>query len=280
MMETKNNKQSSISLNWLWGSVLIVLGVAALLGQLIPGFGGLVWAAFFVGGGTVFLTIYLRNKEQWWALIPGYALAVVGGIILLAESDLDGNITGTFVMFAIALPFVYVYMLNRRENWWALIPAYATSAIGAVIAVSDILYDSLMASFIMFAIALPFFYVYLRNRQENWWALIPGYATSAIGVFLIFVDIMPEVLTAPFVLFAIALPFFVVYLQNHNHWWALIPAGIMATIGIGLLIAEVQYIVPVVFIILGIFLLGRQVSGGRSKEASKTGPDADKPPSV
>lgn len=227
-METKNNTPSSISLNWLWGSILIALGGAALLGQFVPGFGGLIVAAFFVGGGAIFFTIYMRNHEHWWALIPGYALIMIGALILFGTAGFPGEFIGAFVMFAIAFPFLYVYIRN----------------------------------------------------QENWWALIPAYVMSSIGVLIAFESIMPEFLVAPYVMFSIALPFLYVYLRNREHWWALIPAGIMSLIGIGLLMAEVKYVVPAALIILGIYLLGRQVIHDKSEAAPATGPGADKPPSV
>ncbi|MBN1312459.1 MAG: hypothetical protein JXB30_13665 [Anaerolineae bacterium] len=227
-METKNNNQSSISLNWLWGSILIVLGGVALLSQFVPWFGELLWAAVFVGAGAVFFTVYIRDRQHWWALIPGYALAMVGVLIMLARINFPGEFIGSFVMFAIAFPFIYVYM-NNRDNWWALIPAYATSAVGVLIAISGFAPEFLIAPYVMFAIAFPFFYVYVRNRE---------------------------------------------------HWWALIPAGVMSVIGAGLLMSSVEYVIPIALIILGIYLLGRQASAGKPAIPPTTGPDADKPPSV
>jgi hypothetical protein len=284
-METKNNNHSSLSPNWLWGSVLIVLGGAALLGQLMPGwFGGLVWAALFAGSGAVFFTVYLGDRQRWWALIPGYILVIIGAIILFGTSNFPGEFIGTFVMFAIAAPFIYVYLLNREQNWWALIPAYAMSVIGLIVATSSVLPGLMIGSWIMFAIAAPFIYVYLRNH-EHWWALIPAYAMSAIGVLVAVSSFIPGPVIGAYVLFAIALPFIYVYLRNHEHWWALIPAGIMSVIGAGLLIAGIQEIVPVTLIIpvalivAGIFLLGRQVAGDKPGIEVKTGPGADKPPS-
>jgi hypothetical protein len=131
----------------------------------------------------------------------------------------------------------------------------------------------------MFAIAFPFLYVYMNNR-ENWWALIPAYATSAVGVLIALSGFAPEFLIAPYVMFAIAFPFFYVYVRNREHWWALIPAGVMSVIGVGLLMAKVQYVVPAALIIAGIYLLGRQVSTDKPAIPPTTGPGADKPPSV
>jgi hypothetical protein len=277
-METKNNNQNSINLNWLWGSLLIALGAAFLLGQFVEGFSGLIVAAFFVGGGAIFFTIYARNHEHWWALIPGYALLMIGTIIVFATAGFPGELIGAFVMFAIALPFFYVYVKNR-ENWWALIPAYIMASIGTLVAFGDIFPDFLIAPFVLISIALPFLYVYLRNR-ENWWALIPAYVMLVIAFPLSLEIIFPGVLVAPYVMFAIALPFLYVYLRNREYWWALIPAGVTSLIGVGLLMTEVKYVVPAVLIVIGVYLLGRQVIHDKPEDAPLSGPDADRPPSV
>lgn len=228
-METKNDKPSSTSLNWLWGSILIALGVTALLAQFVPGLKGPIVASFFVAGGAIFFMVYMRDHEHWWALIPGYTLVMIGGVILLGTVGFPGNFIGVFIMLAIAFPFLYVYVRNR-ENWWALIPAYVMSSIAGIIAFSGILPGKLMGSYVLFSIALPFFYVYLRDRE---------------------------------------------------HWWALIPAGIMSLIGVGLMLGSgIPYVVPAVLIVIGIILLGRQVVPDKPGIVVTNGPDADKPPSV
>jgi hypothetical protein len=63
-------------------------------------------------------------------------------------------------------------------------------------------------------------------------------------------------------MFAVAAPFFLVYFQDTQKWWALIPGGIMGFIGLSFLIAEgsLQYVVPVVLIAAGVWILVRQFS--------------------
>ncbi len=169
------SQRSSVS---TWGIALIVLGVIFLLGQVMPWFSDLMWAGGMAAVGLVFLTVYGRNRSQWWALIPAYVFFAIAGLILLDMLPLPGDIDGAYVMFAIAAPF---------------------------------------------------FYVYLRNRQN---------------------------------------------------WWALIPSGIMAFIGLGLLMDSVPYLVPAVLILIGVVLLVRQFSGSKPASAlvsePLTGPEADK----
>lgn len=77
-----------------------------------------------------FVALYLRNRAAWWALIPAYALAAVGGVVLIAESlGASDNLITAYVMFATAAPFFFVYARNRSQ-WWALIPGGILGAIG------------------------------------------------------------------------------------------------------------------------------------------------------
>lgn len=238
-MERQPEVRAPQNMNTMWGAVLIVLGLAALLNQFVfhLDLAALVWAALFAAGSMIFLSVYLGNRSQWWPLIPAYAMAVIAVIIVLATlSDLGGlfgitgEFIGTFVLLAIAFPFYYVYTRNTAKNWWALIPAYVMTAVAGIVLFSQWLPDNLMPVYIMLAVAAPFYYVYLRNRQN---------------------------------------------------WWALIPAGIMTVIALGLLTASFQFVIPIALILVGVFLLVRQVSGGSTPPpAPLTGPEADKPKSA
>jgi hypothetical protein len=113
---------------------------------------------------------------------------------------------------------------------------------------------------VLSAVALPFLVVFLRNRQ-HWWALIPAYTLFVVGLMvgLIGLGILDDLLIPAYVMFAIAIPFFVIFARNRQHWWALIPAGILTAIGISFLLAEDMFIVigPVLLIIAGAFILFR-----------------------
>lgn len=106
---------------FVWGVILIAAGSVMLLQQL----GGNLLASasipgllFLVGGGA-FLSVFLRDRQQWWAMIPAAALAAVGATILAGEGGVDGS---SAFFGVLSLGFFGVY-LWRREQWWALIPA-------------------------------------------------------------------------------------------------------------------------------------------------------------
>ena len=231
-METKPEvSRSFTNMSWIWGVVLILLGGVALLGQVfnLPSFGGFFWASFFAGGGLIFLTFYLRDHTQWWAQIPAYVFFIIGILIAAASFDVDGKVVGVFVMWAIALPFFYVYSRNPNQHWWALIPAYVMTAVGMAVALSDWIDGKLMGAFITGAIALPFYVVYIRDRK---------------------------------------------------HWWALIPAGLMSLIAVGLAASQFSFLIPVGLIAVGVYLLLRQRLPRHNQLPPSSGPEADKPQAV
>jgi hypothetical protein len=70
-----------------------------------------------------FLAVYLRDRAQWWFLIPAYVLLAVAVMIGLESAGILGDeLTATFVLLCVAVPFFIVFLRNR-EQWWFLIPA-------------------------------------------------------------------------------------------------------------------------------------------------------------
>jgi uncharacterized membrane protein HdeD (DUF308 family) len=184
-----------------------------------------MWVAVLVIGGIVVYAIYATDREEKWIVIISYAMLAVAGLLVLLELNvLRDALVATYVLLAIALPFLVAFLLNRT-NWGLLIPAYVLFVIGVMVPLIEL---GVLADFI-----------------------IPAY-----------------------ILLAIAIPFFVVYLRNSSNWWALIPAGILTVIATSFLIAEaaVEYIFAIALIAGGILIVVRQFT--RRDEIE----DADSPP--
>lgn len=133
--------------------------------------------------GVPFLVVYLRNREHWWALIPAFIMLAIALMLLLTTLNILGDdLIALFVLYSIAIPFLVVYFRNR-EHWWALIPAYVMIVIGTMVGLIEtgVLDDMMIPAYINLAIAVPFFVVYFRNK-ENWWALIPGGIMGLVGL--------------------------------------------------------------------------------------------------
>jgi hypothetical protein len=205
-MDTRAKKQALV-----WGGLLILFG-AVLMAENLTDLSAWMWVGVLVLAGLIPLVVYLSDRAEWGFLIPAYVFWAVAGLVALVTlSILSGDFVALYVLGAIALPFLVVFARNRA-NWWALIPAYVLLCVGAMVVLIE---QSLLGDL-----------------------LIPAY-----------------------VMFAIALPFFVVYLRNTTHWWALIPGGVTSAIGLSFLIAEAvaQYVVPVVLIVAGAVILVRHL---------------------
>lgn len=185
-MKEQTNKQGLI-----WGGLLILLGLMWLTSNFVD-LDAWLWVVVLGAGGGGIYVLYGKESDEKWTLIVSYVMIAVALLIaLLTLNILRNGFVATYVLFAIGLPFLYVYFQSGRTAWYYLIPAYVLGAVGLMVPLIEfgILKDIMVASYVMFAVAIPFFVVYARN-SEHWWALIPGGITAVIGFsFLLAADV-------------------------------------------------------------------------------------------
>jgi len=221
----------------------------------------------------------MQSKSGKQSLVGGGLLILFGAMSLLEVYVDLGPWVWVAVLTLAGLSIYAVYAIDRVDKWM-LIPSYALLAIALFLTLVtlNVLRDEVIAFYVLTAIALPFLFVFLRDRKQ-WWALIPAYVLFAVGlmVALIGFGILDDLLIPAYVMFAIAIPFFVVYARNSKNWWALIPGGIMTVIGLSFFIAgdAVQFIGPALLIIAGIWILARQFT--RKEQAEPPAPTEDSP---
>lgn len=225
-------------LNYLWGLLLIGGGFVLLAQNLgfLPELSPPVWM-LITGGLSVlfFITYFLSGLQSWGWLFPAFIFGGTALTIFLGTTGINNSLVAAPILLSVALPFLVVYLLNRQEHWWALIPAWVMLAITGLIFLGDSANSDLIGAFFMFAVALPFLVVFISDRQR-WWALIPGLIMAGIGVVVLLSTRATGETIGAVVMFAVALPFFVIYFWTEGNWWALIPAGIMSSIGVALLL--------------------------------------------
>ncbi len=144
---------------------------------------------------------------------------------------------------------------NQALVWGSLLIIFGV--VGLVESFTDLSTWAWVA--ILAATGLGIFGIYLRDRSE-WWPLIPAYVLLSIAVMIPLEELglLSEFLVPAYVMFVIAIPFFIVYFRNPKQWWPLIPGGIMAAIGLSFLLAEAfQYVFPALVILVGIWVLLR-----------------------
>ena len=263
-----NNISRSQSL--VWGGLLIVFGLVGLADSYLE-LSVWAWIGVLAASGVGVFVVYFSDRSEWWPLIPAYVLLVISGMLTLIELNvLQDPFVATYVLSAIALPFLFVYFQDR-DAWWPLIPAYVMLSIAFMIPLVELnlMRDAFVATYVLGTIALPFIIIYVRDRQ-NWWALIPAYTLLSIGIMVGVMEsgILSDLLIPAYVMFTIAIPFLYVYLRNPKEWWPLIPGGIMGLIGLGFLLSErsTRLVAPILIILAGIVIITRQLvrpSSGR-----------------
>jgi hypothetical protein len=179
--------------NWrtIVGVGMVLLGILALLqvfGYLPTNgdFVGLIFGFLFAGAGAAFLTLLGRNRENWWAAIPGLVLLSLGALILsgIFFPAFASNFGGTLFMGGLSLAFLVVYFMNR-ENWWAIIPGGVLLTIAAITALDrvpaldtgGIFFLGLAATFAVLAL-IP-----VEGRRMSWpW--IPAAVLAVMGILI------------------------------------------------------------------------------------------------
>lgn len=222
---------------WLFPALLTAT-IAIIIGLAEAGIDGAFMGTMVLWSCALpFFVAYTLNRQQnRWSLIPGWALSIIGLVVLLSDF-VRGEWVGALIMFGIALPFLAVYLANRAQ-WWALIPAYVLSALGIIILASETVRGEYVGAFFMFATAIPFYILYFRNKQLQW-ALIPAYVLTVLGLVAGFSGGVRGELVGALFMFAFSMLFAIIYFRHKQNWWAQIPAGILGSIGLVVLLGDV-----------------------------------------
>jgi hypothetical protein len=121
------------------GFTLLGLALLVALGSVNSDFAEALGGAFFMAGiSAAFWVIYVRNRDYWWAIIPGGVLLTLAAIILFSEILPEGIVGGLF-FWGLAGTFLLVRLLPNPEGAmdWALIPAGVLGVLGLVVIVAS-----------------------------------------------------------------------------------------------------------------------------------------------
>ena len=172
-----------------WGILLIAGGVLFLLQNLgILGSGmALVWALLFATAGAVFMYVFLNDRDNWWAVIPGCVLLSVGTLIGLDElAPMVSNLLGgALVLGSIGLSFLIIYF-TKREYWWAIIPGGVMLTLAVVTIVDSVAQDIEVGGILFLGLGATFGILSLLPHPQGRmkWPLIPAAVLLIMGVLL------------------------------------------------------------------------------------------------
>ena len=219
-----------------WGVLLIGGGALALAQQMgyLDQVSDIIWAWIFSFVSLLaFLSYALSGWRQWGWLFPAGVFGGLAVTIALAVNRVDNPAIASSLFFGLLIPFAAAYLTDRSRNWWALIPG----GVMLFLAMTTLLVDNVggewVGSLFLLLIALSFLIVYLSNRTRTW-ALLVAYILGVLSLAPAMSSGGGD--TAAYFgavfLFAVGLPFFILYIQSKENWWAIIPAGVMTVLAV------------------------------------------------
>lgn len=158
-----------------WG-LATLLGIAGLPAWLVTLLG-------FLGSSLPFFYIFFKlgAQEGWWALIPAGVIGGWGLASVLGAVGLPEGLVSLIGFVGSALPFLFIFSLNRRKNWWALIPGGIMAFMGVVTLLGSVVGEEWTATLILWGIALVFVGLFVVDRRSGW-ALIPAGVLAVVGL--------------------------------------------------------------------------------------------------
>jgi hypothetical protein len=166
----------------LIGAGLIVMGSLLFLERLglFPGAIDVFWGVIFLAGAAYFLYRFATGPTvEWWAAIPGFALAGLAAESLIPKSL--GDWDGLFFLGSLGLGFIAVY-LSGRHRWWAIIPGGVLITLAVITVLEASLGDQGTGGLLFLGLGLTFLVVAMAASMR--WAYIPGVILLAFGALL------------------------------------------------------------------------------------------------
>jgi hypothetical protein len=180
----------------VWAAALVIVGVLLLLFNL----GVLAryepTAQYIVAGvlgvaGLIMLLSYFWRRDQWWRIMPGWTLLALAGMVMLSLDDsMPRPYIAATLFLGLALAFANVYLVNRVEHWWAIIPGGFMLVLAGVISLSvTVTRLETLGALLFVGMGLVFALVYLlAGKRRHWWALIPAGVLIFFGTLTYSVD--------------------------------------------------------------------------------------------
>lgn len=168
--------------------------------------------------------------------ILGLVLVVIGLAILASNLEIfwvGTALLGVLVFGGVGFVFLTVYR-QKKQNWWAAIPAGALFGLAVVSLLESIesVPGGLSGAVFLWGCALPFA-VLFRRDPRFFWASIPGGFLAVLGLLALLAGTrLGGAFFAWLLFWGFALAFATLFLKQPSRWWAIIPAGVLFSLGL------------------------------------------------
>ncbi len=248
---------------WGWLFPTLICGAVALTTYLAEAgvTSSIVGTPVLIAVGLPFIVpLILDVRKNWWALIPIWVMAVLAGVVAVADT-VQGEWIASIVMLGFAIPFLIVF-LTDRSRWWALIPAFVFAVIAFIPPASTFLKGEYMGGLINILIGLPFLVTYITSRK-SWWALIPAGIMLSIGLMIGLIGVFGSTaavgsIAVGVMFLGFAATFGLLWLRrDYPLDWAKYPAVVLVIVAIFMFFSagSLNYAWPIILIAGGLLLL-------------------------
>lgn len=172
------------------GLLLLGAGILVLLQNLgiVRSGLSLLWSVCFLVAGGIFTFVFLNDRKNWWAVIPGFALLGIGALILLGWAlPVSGERWGGGLFLGALGAAFWVIYANRRDQWWPIIPGGVLMTL-ALVAVLDegvgVGFDTGSIFFLGLGATFLLLYLLPTAAGKMTWAVYPAIILGAIGVII------------------------------------------------------------------------------------------------
>ncbi|MFC9773492.1 MULTISPECIES: hypothetical protein [unclassified Pseudarthrobacter] len=184
-------KQANASI--IAGIVLMMLGVLLMLDRVgVLDSGAIVAPLVFAAAGVLFLSVFVRRREHWWAAIPGSVFLGLAAVVTSAELTGSGASAGFLFLF-MGAGFGAVYV-RVPDNWWAIIPAGVMLTLAVIVALPPAFQGTPIAAVLFLGLAATFGVLTLVPVRSSdvsssgaghlKWPLIPAGVLAVLGVIM------------------------------------------------------------------------------------------------
>ena len=175
----------------LTASMMVGVGILFLIDRFafLSGVGNTLWALLFLIGGAMFIALYARQPQLWWALFPGF------GLIAMAAAVVAGSVGGVVLLALAGVALVALHLTNRAR-WWALVGGGALLSL-ALMAFFEGAFPRLDNAWLLFGgLAATFLLVYFGGTVRANWALFAAMAFGAFALLSLFTGRLAEAFIA------------------------------------------------------------------------------------
>ncbi len=178
---------------FFWSASLVVTGLLLILFNFgflerFEPIAQFIVAACFAIIGMGFLGSYLTHRSMWWRLIPGWTFLSVAAMVLASTIPTINTLMIPAVLFlGLALAFGNIFLINRTENWWAIIPGGFMLVLSVVIWLNTVVSSlEVLFAISLIGMGLVFLLITLLGPTDvRWWPLIPGLVLVLFGLFIL-----------------------------------------------------------------------------------------------